>query len=60
MRRRMAWWTTFDDELLSSLVHRAVERNLTLQQAEARVREARASRQIAASFFWPQVRASGS
>ena len=55
-----AWWTTFDDELLTSLVRRTVESNLTLQQAEARVREARASRRIAAADLWPQVGASGS
>src|SRR5436190_2976966 len=55
-----AWWTTFDDELLTSIVARTVQSNLTLQQAEARVREARASRRIAAADLWPQVEASGS
>src|SRR5437867_13071079 len=55
-----AWWTTFDDQLLMSLIQRTVESNLTLQQAEARVREARASRRIAAADLWPQVGASGS
>src|SRR5213594_1478074 len=55
-----AWWTTFDDELLVSLIQRTIEQNLTLQQAEARVREARASRRIAAADLWPQVGASGS
>src|SRR5262249_19875873 len=55
-----AWWTTFDDALLRSLIQRTVDANLTLQQAEARVREARASRQIAASELWPHVEAAGS
>ncbi len=55
-----AWWTTFDDELLTSIIARTVESNLTLQQAEARVREARASRRIAAADLWPQVEALGS
>src|SRR5207244_2754670 len=55
-----AWWTTFDDQLLMSLIQRTVQSNLTLQQAEARVREARASRRIAAADLWPQVEASGS
>jgi len=55
-----AWWTTFDDELLTSIIQRTVQSNLTLQQAEARVREARASRRIAAADLWPQVEASGS
>lgn len=55
-----AWWTTFDDELLTSLIVRTVQSNLTLQQAEARVREARALRRIASADLWPQVEASGS
>ena len=55
-----AWWTTFDDQLLTSLIARTVQSNLTLQQAEARVREARALRQISAADLWPQVGASGS
>jgi len=55
-----AWWTTFDDQLLTSLIQRTVQSNLTLQQAEARVREARALRRISAADLWPQVEASGS
>jgi len=55
-----AWWTTFDDALLTSLVSRTVQANLTLKQAEARVREARALRRIAAADLWPQVQSSGS
>ena len=55
-----AWWTTFDDQLLMSLVTRTAQSNLTLQQAEARVREARASRRIAAADLWPQAEATGS
>ena len=54
-----AWWTTFDDQLLTSLITRTVQANLTLQQAEARVREARAQRRIAAADLWPQVAATG-
>jgi len=55
-----AWWTTFDDDLLTSLVVRTVQSNLTLKQAEARVLEARALRRIAAADLWPQVEAAGS
>ena len=54
------WWVSFGDEQLTAIVARAVEANLTLQQAEARVREARASDQIAAADLWPQIGASGS
>src|SRR5215472_14205296 len=55
-----AWWSSFGDPLLGSIVERTVKSNLTLQQAEARVREARASRQIAAADLWPQIGSSGS
>src|SRR6185295_12658872 len=55
-----AWWTTFDDQLLTSLITRTVQSNLTLLQAEARVLEARASRRIAAADLWPQAEATGS
>jgi len=56
----MAWWTTFDDQLLTSLIQRTAQANLTLQQAVARVREARASRRITAANLWPQAEATGS
>jgi len=55
-----AWWTSFGDELLMSIIRRTVESNLTLQQAEARVLEARAERRIAAADLWPQIGASAS
>jgi len=38
-----AWWTRFDDPMLTSLVERAVAGSLDLQTAVSRVREARAS-----------------
>jgi outer membrane protein, multidrug efflux system len=43
------WWTLFKDPLLNSLVQRAALSNQDLRMAEARVREARAQRIIAAS-----------
>jgi outer membrane protein, multidrug efflux system len=52
------WWTTFRDPVLDSLIERAVSGNLDLQIAEARIREARAARGIAASAALPQVDAS--
>ena len=36
------WWRTFNDPTLSSLIERAANGNLTLAQAESRVRQARA------------------
>jgi outer membrane protein TolC len=37
------WWAAFQDPILDGLVARAVERNLDLKIASARVREARAA-----------------
>ena len=54
------WWTGFDDPTLTSLVQRAVASNLDLKLAEARVRQARASRWIAISGIGPTLGATGS
>jgi multidrug efflux system outer membrane protein len=54
------WWSTFNDPLLNSLVERAVRSNLDLRLAEARIREARASRVVTASGAWPTLNVSGS
>ncbi len=53
------WWQTFDDPQLNSLIDRAVKGNPNLIAAEARVREARANRGIAASAYYPQINADG-
>ena len=53
------WWTQLRDPLLTSLVWRAVESNLDLQIAEARVREARARRGVVAADAFPQIDATG-
>jgi NodT family efflux transporter outer membrane factor (OMF) lipoprotein len=49
------WWKGFNDQMLTSLVERAIESNLDLRQAEARIRQARAQRGVVASGLWPQV-----
>ncbi len=54
------WWTVFDDKMLASFVERAVESNLDLKLAEARVRQARAARGVAQSFLGPTLDATGS
>ncbi len=56
-----SWWKAFDDPVLDSLVERALQANLDLQLAEARVREARARRGAASASQWPSIdaRASG-
>jgi NodT family efflux transporter outer membrane factor (OMF) lipoprotein len=53
------WWTEFQDPTLDRLVARAVEGNLDLKIAAARIREARAARGIAAAAGLPQVGVSG-
>jgi multidrug efflux system outer membrane protein len=54
------WWTVFNDPLLDSLVERAVQSNLDLRLAEARIHEARATRAVTASGAWPTADVSGS
>ncbi len=53
-----AWWETFQDPSLTSLVQMAVRHNLDLRQAEARIRQARAARVVAGAPLFPQVDAS--
>lgn len=54
-----AWWTTFNDPTLTSLITRAVAANHDLRLAEARVREVQAQRGVVASQFGPAVDAAG-
>ncbi|MGD8469784.1 MAG: efflux transporter outer membrane subunit [Desulfobacterales bacterium] len=49
------WWTTINDPQLTSLEQRAVKGNLDLQQARARIREARALRGISQAQLFPTV-----
>ncbi len=54
------WWVLFEDPTLTSLVERAVQSNLDLMRAKARIRQARAERGIAASGLGPTVDTSAS
>ncbi|MGV8058106.1 MAG: efflux transporter outer membrane subunit [Smithellaceae bacterium] len=56
----VAWWSTFGDQKLSSLIERATKGNLDLKKARARIREARASRGVAKAGFFPTLDATGS
>ncbi|MFA7235272.1 MAG: efflux transporter outer membrane subunit [Phycisphaeraceae bacterium] len=49
------WWTTLQDPELNRLIERAVEANLDLRLAEARLREARARLAVSQSATFPQV-----
>ena len=53
------WWAGFNDPVFSSLITQAVNGNLDLKQAKARIREARARRGIADAGFFPTLDASG-
>lgn len=55
-----AWWTRFNDPTLARLIADADAGNLSLAQATARIRQARASRDIADAGFFPTVDASAS
>ena len=55
-----SWWTTFNDQNLTSLIGRAVKDNPDLKKAQARVREARARRGISQSDLFPTLNATGS
>ncbi|WBY08028.1 efflux transporter outer membrane subunit [Sphingomonas sp. 7/4-4] len=53
------WWRSFDDPLLASLVERALAQNLDLQQARARVGQARAGLRHANADLLPAGQVSG-
>lgn len=53
-----AWWKNFGDTNLDSLMVTAVQSNLTLRIAEARVREARAEKGVVSGAFWPSIGAT--
>ena len=50
-----SWWRTFDDTSLDHLIERALAQNLTLQQAQLRLRGARAMQHRAGTQFKPQL-----
>ncbi len=55
-----AWWRTFNDPELTSLVQAALATNLDVKLADARLRQARAARGVAAGSLWPVLSGSAS
>lgn len=53
------WWRSFNDPLLTSLVERGLAQNLDLQQAAARVFQARAALKNANAALLPSAQVSG-
>ena len=49
-----AWWHTFNDPVLDTLIQTAYQQNLTLRVAGLRILEARALRAVAVGEFFPQ------
>lgn len=50
-----SWWHAFNDAQLDALIRRALDQNLTLQQAQLRLRAARAREHLAGTQFAPQL-----
>lgn len=55
-----AWWQRFHDRVLDRLMDDALKANVTLASARAKLREARARRNLAEANLGPSVDASGS
>lgn len=54
------WWTSFNDPSLTSLIEQAVQANIDLRIAAARVKEARAFYGITDADRWPMINGLGS
>lgn len=54
-----AWWSSFDDPILSQLIERALSDNLDIAQGVARLRQARASLSGARAERLPSITTSG-
>jgi NodT family efflux transporter outer membrane factor (OMF) lipoprotein len=58
--RLARWWTQFEDAQLDQLIDQALTGSLDLKLAQARLRQARASRQSAQAGLFPTLTASAS
>jgi NodT family efflux transporter outer membrane factor (OMF) lipoprotein len=54
-----AWWNAFNDPVLSQLINRALEQNLDLAQATARIEQARAGLGAADAALLPSATVNG-
>ncbi len=54
----VAWWTSFKDPTLVSLIERSVTENLDVREAVLRIEEARAQRAVTAAGLWPNLSAN--
>lgn len=51
-------WQLFEDGVLEELIDQAIQKNLNLKMARARLLQSRASRSAVAALEWPEVSAS--
>jgi outer membrane protein, multidrug efflux system len=56
----VAWWSSFNDSTLSSLVQQSAGQNLDIKQAMLRIQEAQAETDVVAGGLWPTVSANAS
>ena len=54
----LRWWEVFHDPVLTDLVEQALQSNLNVQLAEARLRQSRAARGVIVGGLFPTVTAS--
>jgi multidrug efflux system outer membrane protein len=54
-----AWWRVFGDAALDQLIESAARQNLDVAQAELRIAESRAQRDIAAAPLFPAINGTG-
>jgi len=58
--RTVAWWSSFNDATLTSLVQQSAAQNLDIKQAVLRIEEAQAQTAVVAGGLWPDVSANAS
>jgi NodT family efflux transporter outer membrane factor (OMF) lipoprotein len=56
----VAWWSSFGDPRLSSLVQQSAAQNLDVKQAALRIEEAQAQIAVVEGGFWPSLSANTS
>ena len=56
----VAWWSSFDDPTLTSLIEQSAAQNLDVKQAVLRIEEAQAQAAVVAGGLWPSLSANAS
>jgi NodT family efflux transporter outer membrane factor (OMF) lipoprotein len=54
------WWESFNDEVLTALINKALSENFDLLLAKEKVRELRANYRMESGQLWPSINAFGS